>query len=256
MTFHVTSAYRHALVLGVSAIVHGAAFFAPRPHAGGTADAASQPPTIDIQVEPALPPDALDTLDDTPSANRGPPVSMRSHLRAVHAPPPAPRVDAPIPGEASAAVATNGAMPHFALAVATQPVATQAVATQAVASQPSGARGPGHLAPGAEPAPSGPVDDSTPLSEQGVDIPARLVESEVPTYPADARAEGVEADVRLEIVVSREGSVESVRAVRSNGYGLDDAATRAARRFRFAPAVKYGRPVRVRVSWTVQFRLR
>ena len=50
------------------------------------------------------------------------------------------------------------------------------------------------------------VDDTTPLSEQAVDTPARLVQSEVPTYPADAQAEGVEADVKLEMVVSREAA--------------------------------------------------
>jgi outer membrane biosynthesis protein TonB len=40
------------------------------------------------------------------------------------------------------------------------------------------------------------------------------------------------------------------------GYGLDDAAARAIRDYRFSPAIRAGRPVAVRMRWTVQFRLR
>jgi protein TonB len=246
MAFHVTSVYRPALVLGVSAIVHGAAFFAPRAHAGGATAGALQASTLEIQVDPALPSDAL---EDTPSLDRGSPAPMQARPHAVHDRSPVARAQGPAPTVTPAAVATDGPMPHFALAIS-----TQAVAVPAVSIQPSAA--PDLARTGAGSPPSGDVDDSVPFAEQGVDTPARLVQSETPTYPADARAEGVEADVKLEMVVSREGAVESVRAVRSSGYGLDEAATRAARRFRFAPAVKYGRPVRARVSWTMQFRLR
>jgi len=62
--------------------------------------------------------------------------------------------------------------------------------------------------------------------------------------------------VRLELVVGTSGAVESARVVRGIGHGLDEAALRAVRRFRFAPATKAGHPVRVRMGWSVQFRLR
>lgn len=94
------------------------------------------------------------------------------------------------------------------------------------------------------------------FAERAVDIPARLSHGEPPAYPAAARADGLEGDVLLELVVSRLGEVESARVPRPVGHGLDEAAVAAARRFRFAPAVKEGQPVRVRVSWTMQFRLR
>lgn len=67
--------------------------------------------------------------------------------------------------------------------------------------------------------------------------------------------DGVEGTVHLELVVGVSGSVESARLVRGVGYGLDEAALRAARRFRFAAATKGGRPVRVRMGWSMQFRL-
>ncbi len=97
---------------------------------------------------------------------------------------------------------------------------------------------------------------SATLAERAVDVPARLSRGEPPTYPARARADGLEADVLVELVVSRLGDVESARVAQPVGHGLDEAAVAAARTFRFTPAMKEGRPVPVRVSWTMQFRLR
>jgi TonB family protein len=97
--------------------------------------------------------------------------------------------------------------------------------------------------------------DDAPMSASAVDTPARLVHGEIPSYPLQAREDGLQADVPLELVVSREGTVESAQVLRRAGYGLDDAAVVAARRFRFTPALKQGHAVRVRVAWTVEFRL-
>ena len=55
--------------------------------------------------------------------------------------------------------------------------------------------------------------------------------------------------------VEPSGEVESARVVRGMGHGLDEAALGAARGFRFSPAMKAGRPVHVRMGWSVQFRL-
>ena len=46
------------------------------------------------------------------------------------------------------------------------------------------------------------------------------------------------------------------RALTHVGYGLDEAALRAIRAYRFSPARRAGRPVPVRMRWSVQFRLR
>jgi TonB family protein len=102
---------------------------------------------------------------------------------------------------------------------------------------------------------SGDDDGSSTLAEKSVDTPARLQRGAAPNYPSEARAEGVEAEVKLELVVSATGVVENVRVVSRAGHGLDDAAVVAARQFRFSPAVKQGHAVRVRMSWSVEFRL-
>jgi TonB family protein len=95
---------------------------------------------------------------------------------------------------------------------------------------------------------------AAPMSEQAVDEPARILRS-FAVYPAGARADGVEGVVGLELVVAASGSVESARVVRPAGHGLDEAALAAAPRFSFTPAKKAGRPVRVRMGFSVEFAL-
>jgi protein TonB len=93
-------------------------------------------------------------------------------------------------------------------------------------------------------------------TEASVSTPARLVRGGSPAYPPGAREQGVDADVTLEVVVAADGTVESARSVRRAGYGFDEAAVDAIRRYVFAPATRDGRAVRVRMRWTIEFRLR
>lgn len=89
-----------------------------------------------------------------------------------------------------------------------------------------------------------------------VDEPARLLSSKAAVYPAAASVQGIEADVPLELVVDEAGGVLDARTKTRAGYGFDEAALEAVRGYRFAPARRRGRSVRVRLSWTVNFRLR
>ncbi len=98
-----------------------------------------------------------------------------------------------------------------------------------------------------------PVDSV--VSEQGVSSPARLARGGRPPYPPGARADGVEGDVVLELVLSSSGAVETARVLKGAGHGLDDAAVSAVQAYRFSPAMKDGHAVRVRMHWTMQFRL-
>ncbi|HEY8090832.1 MAG TPA: energy transducer TonB [Polyangiaceae bacterium] len=112
-------------------------------------------------------------------------------------------------------------------------------------------------APGATPsiAAASPPDGAALLSESSVDARARLVRGAKPVYPDAARAGGVEGTVGLELIVDDDGIVENARVVRAVGHGLDEAALAAVRQFRFAPAMKSGHPVHVRMAWSVEFRL-
>ncbi|MFO0669941.1 MAG: energy transducer TonB [Polyangiaceae bacterium] len=86
---------------------------------------------------------------------------------------------------------------------------------------------------------------------------ARLLTATPALYPPAARTAEVEADVPVEIVVGREGRVESATAIGpASGFGLERAAETTVRGYRFTAATKDGAPVRVRMRWVVQFRLR
>ena len=95
-----------------------------------------------------------------------------------------------------------------------------------------------------------------PLSEKDVSVAARLIASGPVTYPSAARRAEIEADVQVQILVDSDGRVVEARSLSRDGYGLDEAAVQAIRAYRFSPALRDGRPVRVRMRWTVQFRLR
>jgi len=74
-------------------------------------------------------------------------------------------------------------------------------------------------------------------------------------YPETARADGLEADVSLKILVSTRGEVVNVRVLRRAGQGFDEAAEKLVRRFRFAPGRRGDEPVPVWIPWTYRFRL-
>lgn len=103
---------------------------------------------------------------------------------------------------------------------------------------------------------SGGVPIEATYAEASVNVPARLLASTLAAYPEAARVSETEGDVPLEIVVNAEGHVVDARVLRADGYGFDHAAEHAIRSYRFSPALREGRPVRVRMHWTVSFRLR
>ena len=97
---------------------------------------------------------------------------------------------------------------------------------------------------------------ATTYGEADVATPARLLSSAPVEYPDDARAELIETDVEVELIVDGRGRVVVAKAVSTKGYGFEKAAVRAVEKYQFVPAMRHGRPVSVRMRWTVLFRLR
>lgn len=85
--------------------------------------------------------------------------------------------------------------------------------------------------------------------------PVEVLFKPAPAYTAEARAQGIQGDVLLEVDFSATGSVKVIRVVRGLGHGLDETATEAARQIRFKPAQQSGRPVDVRANVVIVFRL-
>jgi TonB family protein len=224
--------------LGFSLAAHGAIAMAiPRAHAGSLAPAAVAEVTVDLVAEPPPPvPDVTPTpvqhaVTYVASARRAV-VSPMSRHQDVAPPPPA-----SAPGALAVA---SAALPRFSLVVGSAETTGGVVITGGV----------GQGTPTAAPAAA--VDT---LDDKGVSVPAYLVSSGRPEYPSEARAAGIEGDVPLEIVVDQGGRVVEASLLRRAGHGFDESALRAIRSYRFAPAQRDGVAVRVRMRWTVAFRL-
>ncbi|MFW6085749.1 MAG: TonB-dependent siderophore myxochelin receptor MxcH [Myxococcota bacterium] len=85
--------------------------------------------------------------------------------------------------------------------------------------------------------------------------PPRLIDEVQAEYPEEARRAGREGSVVLILTLDTEGRVVEARVDEPAGHGLDEAARKAALRFRFAPARKNGEPVPARIRYVYRFRL-
>jgi periplasmic protein TonB len=87
----------------------------------------------------------------------------------------------------------------------------------------------------------------------GVTPPQKIVDVR-PVYPDEAKAQGIQGIVIVELRIDVDGSVVDARILRSIPL-LDDAALTAARQWRFRPAWLNGEPVEVIMVATINFSL-
>ncbi len=89
-----------------------------------------------------------------------------------------------------------------------------------------------------------------------VEIYPEFIHYEEPVYPRLARQAGITGTVTMWVVVDEEGNVIKVRILKSSGTAsLDEAAVKAADKNKFKPGIQNGRPVKVPVSYEVEFKL-
>jgi TonB family protein len=88
--------------------------------------------------------------------------------------------------------------------------------------------------------------------EAGVTNPT-VISDVKPQYTPDALKARIEGTVTVECVVRPDGSVSDIRVVKSLDPDLDQQAIKAARQWRFAPGMKDGKPVPVRVTLEMTF---
>jgi TonB family protein len=111
----------------------------------------------------------------------------------------------------------------------------------------------------AQPEPE-PVQPSV-VEGQVVDLTPDVVKPEIlqrvnPTYPPIAQQKKVEGTVIIGVLVSERGDVAEAKVLRSaGGYGLNEAALTAVRKWRFRPAVKEGKRVKVWMTYPIVFKL-
>ncbi|MGH9555334.1 MAG: energy transducer TonB [Terriglobales bacterium] len=85
--------------------------------------------------------------------------------------------------------------------------------------------------------------------------PPRPLYAPDPDYSEEARKIKAQGTVVLWVVVGADGQVRDLRVQRSLGFGLDEKAVEAVRRWKFEPATKDDRPVAVQIYVEVHFRL-
>lgn len=76
-----------------------------------------------------------------------------------------------------------------------------------------------------------------------------------PVYTEIARRARVQGEVTIQAVIDRHGNVIDARVTKPLPYGLDQAALRAIRQWRFRPGTLNGQPVPVYYNLTVNFRI-
>ena len=87
------------------------------------------------------------------------------------------------------------------------------------------------------------------------DTPVSLLSKPVPSYTTEARQRKIEGDVELDVEFRATGQVHVIRVLHGLGYGLDEAAVRAAEKIQFAPARRDGHAVDAEGLLKIVFRL-
>jgi len=82
-----------------------------------------------------------------------------------------------------------------------------------------------------------------------------LIHRGEPEYSEAARKAKISGVVMVSLQVEADGTPSNVRVERGLGYGLDEKAVEAVRKYRFKPAMRNGQPVAVPVHIEIVFRL-
>jgi len=177
------------------------------------------------------------------------PVEIPQHQAPVTVPVPVPQPVVDPPPSLLAPIQTNSM-------AMMQAAGTSAVSMEKVGGGGSGGGLGNGKGDGVGPGTGGGFGDGAYAPGNGVTWPKQTYE-EKPKYTPDGMRAKIQGVVELEIVVLENGTVGSVRVTKSldRASGLDDAAVEAAKKWRFIPGTKDGKPVATKVPMQLEFRL-
>jgi TonB family protein len=94
-----------------------------------------------------------------------------------------------------------------------------------------------------------------PLKLRPGDTPPKATQTANAEFSDEARRAKYQGIVIVSLVVNEEGLPTDLHIVKPLGYGLDEKALKAVRKYRFQPAMRDGKPVAVRIMVEINFRL-
>jgi protein TonB len=86
------------------------------------------------------------------------------------------------------------------------------------------------------------------------ELPVLITEVKIP-YPPAARKAGIEGPVILLVTIDADGKTAEVKRISGPGYGLDEAAVKAASQFRWKPARSGGESVSTTIRYVYSFEI-
>jgi protein TonB len=75
------------------------------------------------------------------------------------------------------------------------------------------------------------------------------------TYPEIARQSGIQGKEYLLVYVDEKGNVDDVKVIKGLGAGCDQAAINGVKAVKFTPGENNGKPVKVKLSLAITFKL-
>jgi TonB family protein len=100
-----------------------------------------------------------------------------------------------------------------------------------------------------------PNDSGVYVVGPGIEEPMALFQP-LPAYTPEARAARVEGIVFVQVVIRKDGTVDSFKVLRGLGYGLDESVINTiSKKWRFRPGTLNGEPVDVQANIAVSFKL-
>lgn len=83
----------------------------------------------------------------------------------------------------------------------------------------------------------------------------RIVAGNLPQYTQEAREDGIQGKVTLEVLISSKGKVIGAEVIVGLHPALDEAAVAAVREWTFKPATLNGKPTVTTARLSIEFRL-
>ena len=93
-----------------------------------------------------------------------------------------------------------------------------------------------------------------PVRLEGSDMP-KLIKHAAPTYPPDAKKNGIQGKVELDVTVDETGKVKDIKVLKSPDESLAQAAADAVKQWEYEPFKKGGKARAFLCTVAVMFKL-